>query len=36
MLEFAARVDEADIELQFGDVNAEHWFCHGDELLYSG
>jgi hypothetical protein len=33
MLEFAALVDEADIELQFGDVNAKSRFYHGDKLL---
>lgn len=33
MLELATCVDETDIELQFGDVNAEHWFCHDGNSL---
>jgi hypothetical protein len=31
--EFAALVDETDIELEFGDVNAKCWFSHCSELL---
>ena len=26
-------LDETDIELEFGDVNAKYWFCHGGKLL---
>ena len=33
VFELAACVDEADIELEFGDVNAERWFGHDRELL---
>ena len=33
MLELAIEMDETDIELQFGDVDAEHWFCPGGQLL---
>src|SRR2546423_10201400 len=34
MLELATRVDETDIELQLGDVNAESRIGHGGELLF--
>jgi hypothetical protein len=36
MLELAIEVDETDVEFGFGDVNAERWCCHGDELLFVG
>jgi hypothetical protein len=35
MSQFIFEVDEANIELEFGDVNAEHWLCQDNELLRS-
>lgn len=29
MFKFAVKVDETNVELQFGDVDAQCWFCHG-------
>jgi hypothetical protein len=34
MPEFAIEIDETDIELKFGDVDAKHRLCHGGQLLY--
>ena len=33
MTELATVIDEADVELQFRDVDAERRVCHGDALL---
>jgi hypothetical protein len=33
MLKFSFDADEANIELEFGDVNAEYWLCHYGDLL---
>jgi hypothetical protein len=33
MTELATSVDETDVELEFRDVNAEHWFSHDGDLL---